>query len=188
MNKAVKIFLVLLFALTLAVALIGCGVSWVWGGARFFPKDAMEAVSIGAGKQEHIVADSCYFYYRTVADEYGAVGELDGWICQVTPVKQNGIGMWSADPDSRGRLVYTEDVAESIAALVVVESNGKYHNFLIPFFVYGEAPSLPEGFPSVCNKICVNDAEYELFKHSYFVTEAEVTEFEIDGKSFTVGK
>ncbi len=187
MNKTIKIILTVLLSIVLTVNLVGCGitgfVSWVWGGVRFTPEEAMEAVGIGASKQERIEAEDCYFYYETIADNYESAGESADWIYTVTPVKKQN-GMWSASTNPRSHVVYTN--GEGVGTIISYEINGKYHNFIIPFVTGGETATLPNGFPIIYDKVAVNGIEINLFKHSYFVTDIEVKEFEISGTEFTV--
>ncbi len=187
MNKGLKTVILILFVTVTVSSLSGCAVSWVFGGTRFSPEEAMEAVGIGASKQEYIEIEDCRFYYQTTADCFESCGELADWIYGVTPVKKKN-RMWSANPNPRSYPAYTDGAEESIVAVIPVEVNGKYHNFLIPDYIGGDTVSLPEAFPRTCTEITVNESKLALFRHSYFVTDEPVSEFEIDGIRFKIGK
>ncbi len=198
MNKKLKIILIIVAAVVViaivaavvTVALVGIGiagfVSWVWGGIRFTPDDAMEAVGIGASEQPRIATDNTYYYYETISDIYGE-HPFGDWIIYITPVEQNDIGMWYAITNPRSEFVYIEGDTEAVADFFSFEEDGKYHNFLIPHFTWGDSPALPDAFPKDYNKLSIGDVELDMFRHSYFVTVIEVEEFEIDGVKFTIG-
>ncbi len=177
MKKVVKFFSI--FLLSFLFAFSGCMYT--------SPEAAMEGIGIGHSQRERIEADGCYFYYTTVSYHVENAGELGDWICEVTPVQKNEIGMWHATVDPRSYVVHAEGGSETVAYLVTEEVNGIYHNFLIPEFQWEEEVSLPDGIPSDYAFVHVHGKDVEIFKHSYFVTYAEVKEFTLSGIKFTVG-
>lgn len=193
MKKALIIIAVTLTALILTVAVVGFSiialVAWVWGGNRFSPEDAMEAVSLGSSQWEKIETEDCHFYYRTIADcyEVSAESNMADRIYYVTPVTKTKIGMWRATPDPRSLPVYSEGTKTAVARLVSVESDGSYHNFLIPVIDGTEPPSLPDALAKSCFEIIIDGREVELFRQSYFTTDTEVYKFEINGRTLVVG-
>ncbi len=192
MKKAVRHILKFLAGVILLFALLGCllvaFVSWVWGGVRFSPEAAMEAVGQGAGRQEFIQADGYRFYYTTVADLCGSTAGSDDRICEVTPVAQNGIGMWYAIPKPPSRPVYAEGVDAAVGHLISVTVDGAYHYFFLLYFEGNGDTELPENLPKTYDRLLVEGEELPLQKHCYFFTDVKVEAFEIDGVRFTVGK
>lgn len=191
MKKALKIILIVLLILALSLGMVGCGiigfVSWVWGGVRFSPDAAMEAVGIGYAQQPRIEGEDCYFYYSTFADDYYEGEEMDDWICRVTPVRKSGWFMWHATPDPRGELVYTEEEQQAVGRLIAVEVSGKFYNFFLITDGGTNPPSFPAALADGYTHVSVNGERIEVFKHSYFVTDAPVEVFEINGTRMVVG-
>ena len=193
MNKALKKLLIASSVIVLALALITLGiisfVSWVWGGTRFSPEDAMEAVSLGSSERARIEAKGCYFYYTTIADDYEASADSNMADCiqHVTPVTKNSIGMWHAVTRPSRYPIYIEGTEAYVGSLVVEELDGVYHNFFLPSVGGANPPTLPDAFADGYTVITVDGEDIELFKHSYFTTETEVVKFEINGTVFTVG-
>ena len=119
MRKALKIIFIILLVIILLFALIGFSisflVSWVWGGIRFTPDAAIEAVGLKLSEREYIINDDIYFYYDTAE-------HMDDWIDDVIIVKQNGMGMWYAvtNPPNNSS-VYVEDTGEWVGKLMYIE-------------------------------------------------------------------
>lgn len=173
--------------IVLSIALIGVLISafvmWVWGGFRFSPEAAMEAVSLGSSQRQHIKAENCYFYYETFDECYYEAENYSDWICDVTLVRKDAvgaIGMWYAEPNPRGYTVYEKETNESAGFLLSVEEGGKYHNFFIPSVISSDPLAFPDFLSEGYNAITVGGAKTELFCHSYFVTETKLGEFEIN--------
>ncbi len=174
-----KKYVILCFTLLLVFSLTGCYY-------HLSPEAAMEGIGIGHSNQERIEADGCYFYYQTVADNYENAGEIGDWLYTVTPVRKGDIGMWYASPDPRSYIVKAEENDKSVGSIASVKLNGKYHNFFIPFFENNDPVTLPDELPNNYETITFNSNELTLFKHSYFVTDEAVKEFEIGGLKFIV--
>ena len=191
MKKALKIILIVLLILTLSLGMVGCGivgfVSWVWGGVRFSPDAAMEAIGIGHSQRERIEGEDCYFYYSTFADRYYEGDHLGDWICDVTPVEKNGL-LWNATPEPRGEFVYSDGEQETVGYFYCFEVDGRYHNFLIPDVGGTNPPSFHAALADGYTHVCVNGEQIEVFKHSYFVTDAPVEALEINGTRMVVGR
>lgn len=193
MNKALKTVLITLLVIVLVLALIGFSiiafVSWVWGGNRFSPEDAMEAVSLGSSQRERIEVEGCYFYYTTLADDYetSADSNMADCIQHVTPVTKNNIGMWHAVTRPSSYPVYIEGTENYVGSFVVEELDGVYHNFFIPSVGGTNPPTLPDILADGYSVITVDGEDIELFNHSYFTTETEVVKFEINGTKLVVG-
>lgn len=202
MKKATKITLTVIFsliALCLASVMIllslagafGLGitgfVSWVWGGVRFSPEAAMEALSLSSSDGERIEGEDCYFYYRTFGEVYGVTGEMSDAICYFTPVLKNSVGMWYAVadlPEKYSSRVYEKESGEEVGVLTFVEVEGRYHNFFVPNYTrdtLGEDIIFPEIFSDAYTRITVDGKEKELFGHSYFMSGAKIDSFEING-------
>ncbi len=190
MKKTLKIILIILLVVALGISMVGCGiigfVSWVWGGVRFSPDAAMEAIGIGHSQQERVEGEDCYFYYSTFADRYYEGEDMDDWICAVTPVERSGWFMWNATPDPRGEFVYIEGTQQQMGLLVCVEADGKFYNFFLISDGNTNPPSFPDPLADGYTHVTVNGEQLEMFKHSYFVTDAEVEAFEINGTRLVV--
>ncbi len=178
MRKQHRIVFLIVFISATAALLSGCAISWIWGGTRYTPEDAMEAVGVGHSKQERIEADGCYFYYQTVSEFFENPGQIGQWLYTVTPVRKNEAGMWYASPDPRSYIVKTED-GTAVGSIIPLEVNGNYHNFFIPEYVGNESVSLPDALPGNYESVVVDGNGIELYKHCYFVTKQEVRAFEI---------
>ena len=190
MNKALRIILLILLAIVFTLGSIGfcitAFVSWVWGGIRFSPEAAMEAVSLGSSEWERIESEDCYFYYRTFEDRYETSEDMSDWICDVTPVRKNGIGMWYASPDPGGYEVCMEGTETKVGYFIPIEVDGVYHNFFLPSTGGTNPPTLPALLSDGYTNAVVDGREHELFKHSYFVTESAVEKFEINGRMLII--
>ena len=192
MKKTVIIIISIVLALAVLILSVTVGmigfVSWVFGGVRFSPEAAMEAVGIGASEAERIEGDGVYFYYHTIAEMYSDLDNMTDWIYSVTPVRQNGIGMWYASPDPRSYSVYLEGESEWIGSFVFVEIDGTFHNFFLPAVLNTEPSSLSEALSEDYTSVTVRGQTIDVFKHSYFVTEDEVAFFDINGTTFVIDK
>ena len=61
MKKLIMTILLAIIISLLILSISACGfVSWVWGGNRFSPEAAMEAVSLGSSQRERIETVNCY--------------------------------------------------------------------------------------------------------------------------------
>ncbi len=176
------------FALLCSFAIIftGCG--------YLTPEKAAERTSIGLSTQPYFEGDGCRFYYNTVGVVYDQAGEAYAdWLCEVMPVVQNDHGMWHTITNNpHDHVVYPHGIGESVGTLSFVESNGIYYNFFIPGFRREDMATgqglmiLPEGLPTEYNRITVNGVDYTPEQHSYFITDFEVEEFEINGQRYIV--
>ena len=192
MNKTIKIILlvavVAIASLLIASLLLVGFVSWVWGGNRFSPEAAMEAVGLGSSQQERIEVAGGYFYYTTVADDYeiSADSNMTDCISHVTPVIKNNVGMWRAVAQPQTYPVYIEGTETYVGQLVVETIDGVHHNFFIPSLGGTNPPTFPDVLADGYSVIAVEGQDLELFKHSYFTTETEVIGFEINDTAFIV--
>ncbi len=200
MNKTSKTVLktVLITALSviivavLLLALIGFGITafvgWVWGGMRFSPEAAIEAVGLHSSEKPRIEAGDCYFYYDTFEgyDRFQASEDKSDWIAYVTPVMKNEFGLWYARPKPHTNTVYIDGTEEDVGYIIPVEADGVYHNFFIPNLYGTDTLTLHDCLSDGYSCVVVEGQEIELFKHSYFVTENAVESFEINGTKFTV--
>ena len=191
--KALKTVSIALLVIVLLLALIGFSiiafVSWVWGGIRFSPEDAMEAVSLGSSERERIEVEGCYFYYTTIGDDYEISEDSNMADCiqYVTPVIKNNIGMWNAVTRPSSHPVYIEGTETYVGSFIAEKLDGAYHNFFIPSVGGTNSPTLPDTLADGYSVITVDGEDIELFKHSYFTTETEVVKFEINGTKLVVG-
>jgi hypothetical protein len=175
------VLLVLCMALLLVGACIVAFVSWVWGGIRFTPDMAIEAVSLNASERESIALDGICFYYRC------AEGAED-YISDVMMVERNGIGMWYAVTNPVDDYpLYDKQTGERIGCIVCAENGGKWHSFLIFDCLsqyYKDTPDfLSRGFDS----ILADGESVDVFKHSYFVTDTAPSELTIGETTLVVG-
>lgn len=192
MKRAIKTVLKVSLILVLLLVLIGVGisafVSYVWGGNRLSPEEAMEAVGIGSSRRERIEAEGCCFYYETFADCYESCGDSDMSDCirYVTPVVKTGFGMWHAITKPRKSLVYIDGTESEVGFFISHEVSGVYHNFFIPSDGGTNPPTFPDVLGEGCSSVTVNGEGTELFRHSYFVTETAVAQFEINGAKLVI--
>lgn len=193
MKKTAKIALTVLLVVSvtaLAVFSAICAfVSWVWGGMRFSPEAAMEAVSIDSSQMEYIQADGCRFYYQTLSDvdTESDLGEMEDCIGNVRPVLKSKLGMWYAVTRPESLPIRAEGDETVIGKLVQTELDGEYHNFIIPFLAGYDRYTEENAFASGYTDITLDGESTELFKHSYFITECEVDDFYIADQRFTIG-
>lgn len=172
MKTALKTLAVIVFIIVLTGFSIAAFVSWVWGGVRFTPEAAVEAISLGYSNNQYFEADDYRFYYRTLAD--------DDWICDVTPVSRNAIGMYTATADPRSYPIIVEETGEYAGELITFESENCYYNFYIPPTNGYDPEAIPDFVKAEYDGVIVNGEEIELYKRSYFITETDIDEFEIN--------
>ncbi len=175
------VLLVISMALLLVGACIVAFVSWVWGGVRFTPDMAIEAVSLNAGERESITVDGLCFYYECAE---GA----DDYIRDVMIVEQNGIGMWYAVTNPVDDYpLYDKQTGERVGVIVYVEREGTWYSFLIFDCLNQYDIATPSFISSGFSSILADGKIVDVFKHSYFLTDFEPTEICIGETTLVVG-
>lgn len=183
-NKSLKIILITLAVIVLVIALIAFGmiafVYWVFIGARFTPKAAMEGMSLGSSDWERIEIDGSYFYLDT---EDGK----EDWICGVVPVEKTEIGLWAAHPRYPKRTITIPGSDKFAGYIISVEGKDCWYNFYIPPISGYDPESIPEFVTDGYDSVTAEGREIEVYKHCYFITKEKIKEFEINGVKLVVG-
>ena len=180
LNKLI-VFSILL-SMLFSFSSCGFGVAWVWGGIRFTPDDAIEAVSLGKSQNEKIQTDDYTFYIETFLDK-------DDWLENVYPVTKTDLGMYHAitrlGQYTQG--VYIGADLKLVGRLITLEGENAFYHFFIPEVEDYDPLVLPPELPTDYNSIVIEGKEIEVYKHSYFVTKNLFKTFSIDSIKFQVG-
>ncbi len=200
MKKTFKLILISIAAIVLTAMLlivaVGVGitgfVAYVWGGMRLTPEAAIEAVGINMSQLEYVETEDLRVYYRTADDSLGyMVSEFpDDYMYEIYPVQRQDV-LWYANTRPLSYACAGSDEGKTQGVMYSFEAGGKYHNFFIPDYKWNDKTltySLPDSLSDGYDKVTVNNTEIKLFKRAYFVTDADVTEFEIGDLTFTVNK
>ena len=178
----IKILAVLGYAMVAAGFCIFALIMFTFGGMRLTPQAAAEAWNYRAGQWERIEFGKYTVFYTT--DYYTSDGFGDERIDRIIPVERLGIFYHGLNTDRRGNAVYITDICEVGGEIFSFEEGGHYHNFYI-------TPWIRDGWTYLdflgqqYETVTVNGQMLDMFKQCYFVTDAPVQEFEINGVSLT---
>ena len=184
MKKVLKKLIAFVFLLSMLYSFSACGfgVAWVWGGIRFTPDDAIEAVSLNKSKNEKIQTDDYTFYIETFLDK-------DDWIENVYPVAKTDLGMYHAitrlGQYTQG--VYIGADLKQVGRLITLEGENAFYHFFIPEIEDYDPLVLPLEVPTDYNSVVIDGETIEIYKHSYFITKNLFKNFSINCIAFQVG-
>lgn len=185
MKTVLKVFLIVALVVILVIAMIGASitflVAWTFGGYRFSPDEAAYVANASFRDTAYsFEVDGYYFYYKT--DE----GRED-WIRDVVFVVKNEIGMYRpVYDDDHCRYLYMKETADWAGDFAVLEGENCYYNFyLAPPEGYLASEGRYDFVKDWDGSITVDGQKIQLDKHSYFVTETKITEFEVNGVTLT---
>ena len=177
-----KILAILGYAIVAAGFCIFALIMIGFGGFRLTPQAAAEAWNYRAGQWEKIEFGKYTVFYTT--DHYTSDGFGDERIARIVPVERLGIFYQGLNTDRGGKAVYITDICEDGGEIFSFEEDGRYHNFYIE-------PWLRDGWTHLdflrqqYGTVTLNGQPLDMFKQCYFVTDAPVQEFEINGVSLT---
>jgi len=187
----IKILAVLGYAMVAAGFCIFALIMFTFGGMRLTPQAAAEWRYYDAARWQKIEFGEYIVYYTTnnTIDEYS-----DKWIDDILPVERNGIFYEAVYTENRSddpqqnffRPVWNADTGELVGELCWFEVDGFYHYFFIPPVTLRDWTQIPEFVRLGYDKVTVNGHEIDIFKHSYFITDVPVEDFEISGISLTI--
>ena len=115
-----------LIAILFSFSSCGFGVAWVWGGIRFTPDDAIEAVGLGLSRNEKIQTKDYTFYIDAFQTD-------DDWIEYVYPVEQTDIGMYHAITrlGKYSSAVYIGEDLIRVGRLITMEGENCFYHFCL---------------------------------------------------------
>lgn len=122
-------------------------------------------------------------FYRTdnTIDSYS-----DKWISEIAPVSHNILYTQTITDGRNAEVVRIADTGERAGFLYTYEADGQYHNFFMPEVTLSDWTQIPEFVRLGYDKVIVSGQEIGIFKHSYFITDAPVEDFEISGVPLTI--
>ncbi|MBR2970867.1 MAG: hypothetical protein IKC48_03625 [Clostridia bacterium] len=190
-GASLKVIIIGVLLTIASIAIIGFAIifliNWAFVGIRFTPE---AAIGQSASNMEYIKVKDCYFYYETIDDYYSLTtgSHMGDGIYSVTPVTKTWIIMWYVPSDVYAYPVVIDGTETVIGGFYSFEVSGTYHNFFVPKISRDKPLSLPEPLAQGYSAVTVNGEQVELFKHSYFTTEAKVEEFDINGTKLKITK